>query len=269
MISLHILINIPWTPFIFFPVLAVTCTVCYFIANEKTIKQCLRILAVVWDDRLILQLRRQLPRAERKWLDDCVEDIIMPQAVLIINTTLGKNKDLLLVEQDSEGLRKLQDQNLVYTRSDRRVANVLSQMDGGSIALAGPRGAGKSTLLRKFSGPINIEANGGPCISVYVTAPAEYVPRDFIAEVLQHLCEGYLLHENCPMPEPIYSERKHSLKRALGRIPGAIRLALRVTVVAAIIAWMAWPLYNTPRQRPLSLPSLFYDNSGFYQRLVL
>lgn len=148
----------------------------YLLPNEDTVNRCLDIIATVWQCRHLFLASRRVKRFEQRWLDDCVEDIIMPQAVLTINTMLGKDKDRLLVEQDSEGLRKLQDPNFtVYTRSERRISSVLSQMDGGSIALAGPRGAGKSTLLRKFSGPLSVDIDDQSCISVYVTAPAEYV----------------------------------------------------------------------------------------------
>ena len=165
----------------------------------------------------------------------------MPQVVLAINTILGEDKDRLLVAQDSEGLRKLQDPNYtVSTVSEQKVASVLSQMDGGSIALAGSRGAGKSTLLRKFSGPLRIRINGQPCISLYLTAPAEYVPRDFIAELLQRLCETYLAYMGLPLPQPIYRERmKLSLRALVRHLVAFMWLFLRTAILVFIIIRIA------------------------------
>ena len=171
----------------------------------------------------------------------------MPQAIMVINTTLGKDKDRLLVEQDSEGLRKLQDPSFtVPTISMRRIASVLSQMDGGSIALAGPRGAGKSTLLRRFSSPLADQTKKRPYICVYLQAPAEYVPRDFIAELFQRLCEAYLLYTKSPLPEPIYRERPrfnagHMARRAIS----ILWLLLRTAIAVAIIVWLTGPFIKT------------------------
>ena len=95
--------------------------------------------------------------------------------------------------------------------------------------------------LRRSAATSSAEHINAP-VSVYLAAPAEYIPRDFIAELLQRLCEAYLVHENCRMPEPIYKERKHNIKRALGRMPGIVRLVLETTVVLGIITWLAWPV---------------------------
>ncbi len=238
----HFYLKLPWAPFSLFLSLGAALTTGYLLRSAETVNKCgnLLLYAVNWIS--ILSRRPDFSRFQRWWLDSCVENVIIPNAVLTINTTLGEDKDRLLVEQDSEGLRKLQDPTFtISTSTERRIASALAQMDGGSIALAGPRGAGKSTLLRTFSGRGGAEHINAP-ISVYLAAPAEYIPRDFIAELLQRLCEAYLLRENCRMPEPIYKERKHNLKRALGRVPGIVRLVLKTTVVLGIITWLAWPV---------------------------
>ena len=228
----------------------------YLLHEAETAGQCKDIFVYCINQLLIPLDNHKISTLKKNWLDNCVESVIIPNAVLAINTALGEDKDRLLVEQDSVGLKKLQDPSFtVSTSTERLIVSLLSQMDGGSIALAGPRGAGKSTLLRKFSRPIGIEGLllrrlSSPIdaedidapITVYLAAPAEYIPRDFIAELLQRLCETYLVNEYCRMPEPIYKERKHSLRRALGRIPGIIRLIITTVITLAIIAWMAWPV---------------------------
>ena len=167
---------------------------------------------------------------------------MIPSAVLAINTVLGEKYDKLLVEQNSEGLRRLQDPEFtVSTNSEERILDVLSQMDGGSIALAGPRGAGKSTLLKKFCS--TSEKRGDVGIPVYVTAPAEYVPRDFLAELFQRLCEAYLSEVGQTLPEKFYAA--HGVgKSALRYIQSGLQLMwllLRLAVALALIAFIVRP----------------------------
>ena len=242
MILPHFYFKLPWAPFNLLLSLSAALTAGYLLHSTETVNKCGELLSYVLNCVSILFRRPGFSELQERWLESWVEDVIIPNAVLAINTALGEDKDRLLVEQDSEGLRKLQDPTFtVSTSTEQRIASVLAQMDGGSIALAGPRGAGKSTLLKIFSGQSGAEHIDTP-VSVYLAAPAEYMPRDFIAELLQRLCEAYLVHENCQMPEPIYKERKHNLKRALGRMPGIVRLVLKTTVVLGIIIWLAWPV---------------------------
>jgi hypothetical protein len=243
----HTLFHFSWKPFGQFATWAITLTVFYFLSNEQTITQLLGLLFVSWKKSTLFLLARDEGSRREEWLADCVEDIIMPHATLAINAMLGEDKDLLLVEQDSNGLRKLQDLSFtVSTLSERRIANALAQMDGGSIAIAGPRGAGKSTLLKNFSGPSRIELSRAACVSVYLTAPAEYVPRDFIAELFQKLCEAYLEYEDCSLPEPIYREHaKVNSRHALRRILAILWLCLRTAIIIALILWIARPITHS------------------------
>jgi hypothetical protein len=235
----HLLAKIPWDPFTLFTVWLITLLILYLFHDYKTVNHFGDLLIFAWNKGTIPLAKWDIFVFQRKWQQECAESIIFEQAVLTINTILGADKDRFLVEQDSEGLRKLQDPSFtVSTHSEKRITRVLSQMDGGSIALAGPRGAGKSTLLRKFSGPHRMELLQTPC-SVYLTAPAEYVPRDFIAELFQQLCETYLLTAGQALPEPIYKERtKFSLRRLLSRVLSILWLCARAAISIWIVIWI-------------------------------
>lgn len=239
-----ILAGVVWKPSILFPALILACAVGCTLYDRQTFGECRRILAVLNEDKDFYSLRTAATDRKRKWLRDCREDVIHTQAVFAINTMLGRDKDRFLVEQDSEGLRKLRDLNFtISTRTERKIISVLAQMDGGSIALAGPRGAGKSTLLRKLSGTLLFVTNKQPGIHVYVSAPAEYIPRDFIAEVLQRLCEEYLASVRGLFPEPIYNYRsRFSPRRALWRMGGIVGLLLRSIILIAIVVGVIWPV---------------------------
>lgn len=230
---------------IMFPVCFFSVIVFFALGSDRTLEQCITLVAVGAEQVAIIFLKHDAVQAESEWLKNC-EDIIKEQANLRINFILGKDKDLLLVEQDSEGLRRLQDQSYtVFTRSERRIASVLSQMDAGSIALAGPRGAGKSTLLRKFSGQQRSRSND-PGLYLYLPAPAEYIPRDFIAAFLQQLCENYLNYVRWALPGPIYKESPNL--RSKVSISGFFKflwLLTRTIVYIAIILWIIRSLVGT------------------------
>ncbi|MEU2740719.1 P-loop NTPase fold protein [Streptomyces sp. NPDC007095] len=57
-------------------------------------------------------------------------------------------------------------------------------MDGGTIAVCGPRGSGKTTLLE---GCVTSED-----FSVFVPAPATFTPQDFLVSLFAKLCEQYM-----------------------------------------------------------------------------
>jgi hypothetical protein len=253
-----------WTPVAIFPLWVTWLAISYLLSSEEKIQQCIDLLIVAARTANLFFLEWWSSRLQDEWLDGCVEGIIMPQAVLAINIVLGEDKDRLLVEQDSEGLRKLQDPSLtVSTGSAQRIASVLSQMDGGSIALSGPRGAGKSTLLRKFTGPARTDTATGRCISVYLPAPAEYVPKDFLSELFQRICEAYLVFTNRPLPEAIHREHvRLSLRGAAARGFGIARFSLRISIIIGLVVVALLPIIKTGvHYISESIPS---DGYGWY-----
>jgi energy-coupling factor transporter ATP-binding protein EcfA2 len=184
-----------------------------------------------------------LQRARDSWLSDAVEEVIIPNVILAINTILGKDQDLLLVEQDSEGLRRLQDPTFrVPTRTRERLTSLLSQMDGGSVAVAGPRGAGKSTLLKQFGTPLNDDITSARTIAIYVPAPSNYIVRDFIAELFQRLCEAYLSYCDYPVSEELYriGRSRIAKQRLIRKVSRICWLTIRAAIALGILLWVSW-----------------------------
>jgi KAP family P-loop domain len=194
-------------------------------------------------ERSIFRRRQALRGAqeqEERWLDDIIESVIYPNVVEAINTLLGQDWEKLLVEPESEGLKRLQDPIFrVSTRSADRLRRLLSQMDGGSIALAGPRGVGKSTLLKMFSqldGDRMISLRG---ICVYVPAPAEYIAKEFIADLFQRLCEAYLQYSRPTAADALPSADGPRVSRS-GKFHRMIALSwLAIRALFAVILVMA------------------------------
>jgi hypothetical protein len=72
-----------------------------------------------------------------RWLTQVEEKVIVRRLTQVINDHLGAEREQLLVEQHSEGLRRLHDPGLIVpTRSRLHVERALDRMDGGSIAVA-------------------------------------------------------------------------------------------------------------------------------------
>jgi hypothetical protein len=82
-----------------------------------------------------------------------------------------------------------------YTRTKEaaRLTDMLHRMPGGSIGLSGPRGAGKTALIDTFATDIAVvDSDIGPYLSVAVSAPVDYDPREFILHLFATLCERVL-----------------------------------------------------------------------------
>jgi energy-coupling factor transporter ATP-binding protein EcfA2 len=187
-------------------------------------------------------LYSRLRDLRERWLADVAESVIYPNVVVAINTLLGQDYDELRVERASEGLKRLQDPVFrVVTGSSHELGGRLSEMDGGSIALTGPRGAGKSTLLKslsQLSGDQMISVRG---ICVYVPAPAEYIAKEFIADLFQRLCEAYLQYGRATAATTLPGTGGPAMSRSgkFRRVIALSWLAIRALLAVILIAWGA------------------------------
>jgi hypothetical protein len=182
-------------------------------------------------------------KCEEKWLEHSREEIIHLKAVRAINDILGEDSTKLLVEQDSDGLRRLQDPQLtVSTKSEYRLRHLLDRMDGGSIAVTGPRGAGKSTLLRRIC-----TLRSGPSAppSIYISAPAEYVAKEFLGELFQQICDAYLERFDSPVAGIKYrGQRTHrDVWRTMRKVIIVFRVALRIIFALVLLAIALGPFF--------------------------
>jgi hypothetical protein len=81
----------------------------------------------------------------------------------------------------------------VATPAVNDVRALLDRTPGGSIGLAGQRGTGKSTLMNSFVEGRSRRTDGTRGHSVMVTAPVDYLPRDFILYLFARLCEAVIV----------------------------------------------------------------------------
>lgn len=231
-----------------------------FLGADRIVRQqgvaVVSIINYYWDrfDKSI-----ELDRLREAWLEEAQEKVVMAYVTLAVNQTLGEDQDKLLVEQSSEGLQKLHDLDLIVpTSSESRVLNTIKGIDSGSIAISGPRGAGKSTLLRLICEGETIDYSR-PIFPVYTTAPAQYVPRDFLVELFQVVCENYI-EANGYNVRPIHH---FTLRKPAGRFLRDITYtSIRLVCAVALLVVLAWSIYTETQKRIPSLGSIYRDFSG-------
>lgn len=96
----------------------------------------------------------------------------------------------LTIEGDAPGLGELVTTRYdVSTRSQERLKQALERMQGGAVGVAGPRGAGKSTVIRSVCEG-RLRVFDGPYVGVFVAAPVNYDPRDFVSHLLAETCRA-------------------------------------------------------------------------------
>jgi hypothetical protein len=131
---------------------------------------------------------------------DILKDLrrsVLERGVLpLLRTALGeqfrKVYDMRLpASVTAPGLSQLRNpDHEIPTAARARVQGLLDRMDAGSVGIAGPRGSGKTTLISHFCDPGDTT---DPTVTdnhlrLMVSAPVEYVPREFLLHLFATLC---------------------------------------------------------------------------------
>ncbi|WP_331736681.1 hypothetical protein OG426_55160 (plasmid) [Streptomyces canus] len=159
---------------------------------------------------------------------------------------LGPRRESLLVFRNHRGLIHAHDPHFwVSTHIEDALKRKLDQMDGGAIAICGPRGVGKSTLLRKAC--VGALQRGGPWhFHVVVQTPANYRPEEFLISLFQQVCLRYLaLYGRRARGPFMFRVRTADLPRRITRaLHGGVYLLLGLAaLVVALRAPLEW-LYS-------------------------
>jgi Cdc6-like AAA superfamily ATPase len=154
-----------------------------------------------YDERLV-EIQRELESnalAERlKTAEQEVERAVIERGILqdlrsIINT-YRPSYDTSLTISSAPGLAEVFDPSYeIPTEAKEKLYRLLANMPGGSIGISGPRGVGKTTLLESFcSKASTTELKDRPVLSVMVSAPVKYDPREFILHIFSSVCQRVL-----------------------------------------------------------------------------
>ncbi|MFF8013296.1 hypothetical protein [Streptomyces sp. NPDC007929] len=128
--------------------------------------------------------------ARTTWSTALKQHAVLPQLRIAVHHLMGDDQDSLLRVGDHDGLKDAHDRRyVVATQAERQLRQKMAQIDGGTIAVCGSRGAGKSTLLRSCT---DRQSTRTFDLSVFIQAPAEYAPQEFLLTLFGDVCEMYL-----------------------------------------------------------------------------
>jgi len=141
------------------------------------------------------------------------------------------------IETISSGLAEVVNPlNVVSTKKREETLDLLKNLPGASIGIAGPRGVGKSTLLANLCAQEQI--GGKAAVSALVSVPVEYEPREFLLHLFFALCAQVLKKmglEEDDFPGPEEKARIPMVRNRL-RI-AAVLLVLGFFLVAGAVAF--------------------------------
>jgi GTPase SAR1 family protein/membrane protein implicated in regulation of membrane protease activity len=154
-----------------------------------------------YDERLV-EIRReretstlgeQLETAEKEVERAVIEGGILRDLRDIIGEYMP-SYDTTLKITSAPGLAEVFDPAYeISTEPKEKLHRLLTNMPGGSIGISGPRGVGKTTLMASFCGKTtNTKLKNRPVLSVMLSAPVEYDPREFVLHVFSSVCRRVL-----------------------------------------------------------------------------
>lgn len=154
-----------------------------------------------------------LRELRRNGLDEVVEKAV--------EDLLGDDLATLLLPSSHAGLSSpRQSSYFVGSRSAEELARKMDQLDGGTIAVSGPRGVGKTTLME--------HALRKQDFAVFAHAPATYAPQDFLTSLFVSVCQGYITRAGYEAPAFV----------RLSYLHGAVRRVMRP--LRRLARWLAY-----------------------------
>ncbi|WP_338702645.1 P-loop NTPase fold protein [Streptomyces sp. Q6] len=153
----------------------------------------------------------------------------------VIASLLGADPDSVWIPLDATGLKQgYADELVVPVDSMKRLDTKLGQLQGGTVAVSGPRGAGKSTLLGNTAQPEDF--------SVLVQAPAGYAAHDFLLLLFTTVCERYIEWRGHQAPRyDDLSRFRRMLRNATGRSRRLLGRTLVLLLAFVLLAFGVAP----------------------------
>ncbi|MEV5610592.1 P-loop NTPase fold protein [Streptomyces sp. NPDC052225] len=182
-------------------------------------------LLVIAPALLLCEIQLQLWRREFRRVD------LAPDVHALIEDLLHSDPAQVWIPRDATGLQQGHASELVVpVDSMKRLDTKLDQLQGGTVAVSGPRGAGKSTLLGSTARPEDF--------SVLVQAPAGYAAHDFLLLLFTTVCERYIEWRGHQAPRyDDLSRFRRMLRNATGR---SRRLVGRTVVLLLAFVLLAF-----------------------------
>ncbi|WP_431782413.1 hypothetical protein [Streptomyces chumphonensis] len=204
--------------------------------------------------KVILYLSLQPPyvlearHALRTWQRDLRDNGVDPLVHRVIDALLGEDPHAVFLPASYNGLRAAHGHGYVVSNSAaHQLKRKLAILDGGTVAMCGPRGVGKSTLLDTA-----VKEND---FAVRTHVPATYTPHDFLISLCIAICEGYMRRRKYDVP-PLtrlsgFIRTMRRLRRLVQRAGTGIALGIPAVGLVALGSWAAARSLWTERSTPL------------------
>jgi hypothetical protein len=139
-------------------------------------------------------------------------------------------------------------QSRVRTQAMEDLAALLDRLPQGSIGIAGPRGCGKSTILdERCAGSMRGD------LRIAVSAPVDYVPREFLLYLYRRLCEEVLRLAGVADQGETEAHRPSTRQRGVRiALMAASTLACIVGLLLTTQFAMSYPISDMRRALPLA-----------------
>ncbi|MET8688998.1 P-loop NTPase fold protein [Streptomyces sp. NPDC004732] len=190
-------------------------------------------VGLIWSGGAARRLGRRLIARREEWQRALEENGVLPGLEEAAKDLLGPEWEQFLSGESFDGLRELHSpQYVVLSAAEQQLKQRMNQIHGGTIAVCGPRGAGKSTLLRACS---THQQETPRDFSVFVSAPAEYSPHEFLLALFGKVCAGYLDEFGTGVPDlgEYRPRRRRALTAGLHAFRWLVRMALALGAIAA------------------------------------
>ncbi|MFJ6724964.1 P-loop NTPase fold protein [Streptomyces sp. NPDC091281] len=155
-----------------------------------------------------------------------------------VEELLGDERGTLLITSSHEGLRAPRQRSyFVANGSAAELDRKMGQLDGGVIAVSGPRGVGKTSLMENCVREDDF--------AVFAHAPATYAPHDFLTSLFVSVCRTYITRAGFDAPEFVRLSYLRRVTRAMSR---PLRyLGRRLLFAVPAVTLVAVGLYATER----------------------
>ncbi|MFJ9419347.1 P-loop NTPase fold protein [Streptomyces sp. NPDC101227] len=189
---------------------------------------------------MLQALRWQVAFMRRQWAKS-LSAALSSQVRPTLRRLIGESHETLLVTPDLLGLIEVHDLRYVVPHRElQSLGTKMGLMDGGTIAISGPRGVGKSTLLKACE-----QSWSAADLVVPVQLPAAYVPQEFLLSLFQQVCERFLKLHGYKVDSSflfLVKLRKHLTTRLRNALSYWVRLLVAVLLVAVAFAPVAHAL---------------------------
>ena len=174
------------------------------------------------------KLRERIEQ-KREEVEKAVFESILRESRVTINERIAPSFSTQVSELTAPGLSEVYDETYdIDTRAINKLYQLLNNIKGGSIGIAGWRGVGKTTLIRSASRRIP-EKEGLPTLLVQTSAPVMYDAREFILHLFSSVCrrileEAGVIADQSPLSDQaIIAKIQHSTTEPMRKLADVIR----------------------------------------------